>query len=659
MGQYDIIVVAGLAGDRTKVSIAYRELIINEPIAQGAASMLEDAIAYLLSIDAWKPAEPDSKEFIDQTFHAPATKDIDTGGSNKGLPMALWHKKIMSSEAGQYPLLPYDHYSQVDKAACVGMDDLYVNGDSGVSETRERRPPATAKEQRLQELLATVLKVETASIDLEDSFLDLGGDSMIAMQLVGVARGQGLSLQVANIFRYPRLRNLAYHISERENVIHTDPVPFSLLDIAAQDVFISQEVPPLVQEKTGIIKDILPLSYFQETVVHLALHAPSRLWGYFSIDLPPTIDVSTVSTSCMTLVNHFDILRSVFIQARGRYFQVVLENLHLPIDSYQENVDIDPLSHRIVKEDLERPVVLGRSFIRIMILRGCSGDVRIVLRLFHAQYDATSFGQIMNALSALYEGRQLAKPRTYANYLQFVKTQTPSAYDYWRSILHGSLLVHLPQPQTDSSETLDNASLVVVENSIPALAATRDATPANIFTAACAIMLRKISKSDDFVFGRLVSGRAGLPTHLQDIVGPCLNAVPVRVQAPSNQTDQDILSLVQKQYIEGIPHEAALTDEMVRSCGDYPENALRCRFYTRYENYDEHPGTEIAGFFTRMNLIKRKAGAVPGVPGTSINATPRGSSLDLSLSGSSQYIDQEMAERMLAEVCHALTSLQG
>ena len=625
--------------------------------------MLETAVAYLLSMQAWKPVEVDSKEFTskeytNQTFHAPAAEDID--GSDKGLPMALWHKKIMSSEARQYRLPRDDYYPQ--KVANVGAEDLRTERDLGVSETRERRPPVTAIERRLQELVATVLKVEADSIDLEDSFLDVGGDSMIAMQLVGAAREQGLSLTVAEIFRYPRLSDLAYHISEYENVIQTNPVPFSLLDMTSQDVFVSQEVPPLVQERPGKIQDILPLSGFQQSVVHDALHADSRTWGYFSIDLPPTIHVPTVSASCEKLVNHFDILRSVFIQAHGRYFQVVLENLHLPIESYQEDVDINSLCHRFVEEDLERPIVLGHSWVRIIILRGCSGVIRIVLRLLHAQYDAVSFGHIMNALSALYQGRRLAKPYAFANYLQLIRTQTPSAYNYWRSLLQGSLLVTLRRPPRASSEILGDGSPLFAEQSVPPLAATRDATPANVFTAACAIMLRQVSKSDDFVFGRLVSGRAGLPIHLQEIVGPCLNAVPVRVQGISSMTETDILASIQKQSIDGMPHEAAVTDELIRSCGDFPENALRSRFYIRYDNFDENPGTEIAGSFARFNVIRRKHRALiqrPQGQAITIDATPRGSSLDLMLRGNPKYFDQEMLEHMLAEICHALSSIQG
>ena len=291
----------GLAGDRTEVSISYRKLTISEHAAQDATSVLESAIAYLLSMDAWKPVKPVSKDFIDQTFGAPATNDI--GGEDKGLPMALWHKKIMSSEAGQYPVLPEDYNTQVDQVAYVSMEDLRMEGDSGVSETREWRPPATAIERRLQELLATVLEVETDSISFEDSFLDVGGDSIIAMQLVGAAREQGLSLTVADIFRYPQLSDLAYHISERENVIHPDPIPFSLLDMAAQDVFISQEVPPLVHERPGMIQNILPLSGFQKRAVQLALHAPSRPWTYFSVDLPSTLYLQAAQSSSTTSIS--------------------------------------------------------------------------------------------------------------------------------------------------------------------------------------------------------------------------------------------------------------------------------------------------------------------------------------------------------------------
>jgi aryl carrier-like protein len=66
------------------------------------------------------------------------------------------------------------------------------------------------------ELALAALWAETLSIELEkdpigsdDSFLELGGDSITAMQLVGKARASGLALSVPRIMRSPKLRDMA------------------------------------------------------------------------------------------------------------------------------------------------------------------------------------------------------------------------------------------------------------------------------------------------------------------------------------------------------------------------------------------------------------------------------------------------------------------
>jgi amino acid adenylation domain-containing protein len=66
------------------------------------------------------------------------------------------------------------------------------------------------------ELALAALWAETLSIELEkdpigsdDSFLELGGDSITAMQLVGKAKASGLALSVPRIMRSPKLRDMA------------------------------------------------------------------------------------------------------------------------------------------------------------------------------------------------------------------------------------------------------------------------------------------------------------------------------------------------------------------------------------------------------------------------------------------------------------------
>jgi acyl-CoA synthetase (AMP-forming)/AMP-acid ligase II/aryl carrier-like protein len=73
----------------------------------------------------------------------------------------------------------------------------------------EERAPKSNVEGLLQGLWADVLKLEPDSISREDSFFRLGGDSIGAMQLVGMTRQKGLSLTVRDIFQNPILGDLA------------------------------------------------------------------------------------------------------------------------------------------------------------------------------------------------------------------------------------------------------------------------------------------------------------------------------------------------------------------------------------------------------------------------------------------------------------------
>lgn len=71
-----------------------------------------------------------------------------------------------------------------------------------------KRQPETEKEQILHHLWAQVLSIDASSIGMDDSFFDLGGDSIAAMKLVGEARRSGVHISVAVIFQNPTLDKL-------------------------------------------------------------------------------------------------------------------------------------------------------------------------------------------------------------------------------------------------------------------------------------------------------------------------------------------------------------------------------------------------------------------------------------------------------------------
>ena len=73
--------------------------------------------------------------------------------------------------------------------------------------TADFRAPATPVEETLCALFAEVLGVGRAGID--DGFFELGGDSIIAIQLVARARARGLVITPREVFRHRTVASLA------------------------------------------------------------------------------------------------------------------------------------------------------------------------------------------------------------------------------------------------------------------------------------------------------------------------------------------------------------------------------------------------------------------------------------------------------------------
>ncbi|EHR60655.1 non-ribosomal peptide synthetase [Saccharomonospora cyanea] len=75
--------------------------------------------------------------------------------------------------------------------------------------------PATERQRRLCALFSEVLGGTTVGVD--DSFFDLGGDSIVALQLVSRARREGFDLTSRDLFTNPTVAGLAAALAQRPN----------------------------------------------------------------------------------------------------------------------------------------------------------------------------------------------------------------------------------------------------------------------------------------------------------------------------------------------------------------------------------------------------------------------------------------------------------
>lgn len=514
---------------------------------------------------------------------------------------------------------------------------------------KERRAPSTVMERRLQALWSSVLGIETKSISAESSFLRIGGESIAAMRLVSAAREQNLSLTVADIFKAPRLSQLALLVTEIVTGKCLQPqLPFSLLKTNDSKAFLERFVWPFLETDVGTVKDVIPTTDFQELAILDTLQEPPSRLPHWIFDLPADVDFPRLEKACTTLVEHFDILHTVFIQANGKFWQVSLSDFQPTYDNFDASEeDVTSFTDAICEQDLKKARQLGRSFVHFMAIKHYSGSHKLVFRISHAQFDGFSWGTVLQTLSSIYNQERIPTPPSFSQFIAYIELKKKESFQHWTSRLQG---LSFPNWGVNDlagyvSNTEDRLTMKETIH-MPNAEHHEGVSAATVFHAACAVVLSRQFQQREVVFGRLVTGRSMLPSHLQNIVGPCMTEVPIRINIEANDTVADVALQLQTQFIEDSKYEASGMVEIIRNCTDWPDETRHFGWRTAFQQ-EEDPGFTFLGSpssisFCESDLLPRSR--------PEIYATPRGEKLDLEFEGNRRLISETTVQEFFSRL---------
>ncbi|RMZ72064.1 destruxin synthetase [Pyrenophora seminiperda CCB06] len=242
---------------------------------------------------------------------------------------------------------PINQNSKVDRKALVQR----IRTQSAASQDIIQRE-LTREEHQIQQLLARVLNIQPDRISLEDSFFQLGGDSIAAMKLVAAAREEGIQFTVANIFRQPKLVDLATVAQFSQRVAEEEPIqPYSLLSPAQKDQLL-HDIPMNASnlDRKDIV-DILPTTWMQNFFISRGIDIRGLAFNYFYFDLGTKVDASCLRHSVPILVQQFPILRTRFAYVEGKLWQVVLRNPDIPFSEFQLDMSLDDASGTVCAQN--------------------------------------------------------------------------------------------------------------------------------------------------------------------------------------------------------------------------------------------------------------------------------------------------------------------
>jgi hypothetical protein len=327
-----------------------------------------------------------------------------------------------------------------------------------------------------------------------------------------------------------------------------------------------------VQVFKGGISDVLPVTDFQALAITGTLLESRWMLNYFYLDGEGPLDLRKLKQTAFRLVQAFDILRTVFVPYGDRFLQVVLRKLQ-PDFSYQEtDMSLDDFTTELRQKDREHGPRLGETFVQFIVAKQKkTGGYRIFIRLSHAQYDGYCLPKILDALQAGYNGLPISSAPSFSNYVRDTAKTIAGAHDHWREVLRGSKMTEIvnrygPNYSRSAGKTVTLNQMLTV----PSLSRV-NITVATVVKAAWAATLARIASQSDIVFGHVISGRNSAVPNIENIIGPCLNMVPVRVVYRPEWTVLDLLKYVQDQQISNMQYESLGFREITRNCTDWPD----------------------------------------------------------------------------------------
>ncbi|THZ03822.1 nonribosomal peptide synthase 11 [Aureobasidium pullulans] len=439
-------------------------------------------------------------------------------------------------------------------------------------ESRSIIAPTTEYGNLLRHLWSQILCTPEEKISEDDSFLDLGGDSLAAIRLVGVARQQGIPLSVVMIFKYPQLGMLAEHVTGSKNCIVESRPDSSLSPKRSFHLPDVSDVARILSVAAREITSILPVTDFQQYAVACAYGTPRTEWNYFEVDFGSNVDHYKLKNACTELLQHMDIFRTLFLPYHDRYVQVRVDTLDSQVSMVDVDQNLDRECEAICLQDLSEPICPRTPFSKFFIVRSCMQDTtKLILRMSHAHYDGFSLARLADCIGALYNKRPLPVTTSISSYIETALHHSDESYTHWRTVLQYSA------PPLRLSDDMPSAAKkqkarVYVQDIISDLFPARGITTAALFLAAWGMALSKVTRATDIVYGRAASGRALTSSDVlhENVMGPCLNLVPTRLRLHGLQTASDILQSVQRQLTASIPHETVGFSEIVRNCTDWP-----------------------------------------------------------------------------------------
>jgi len=465
-------------------------------------------------------------------------------------------------------------------------------------DTNRYRAPSGAAEEILASIYAQVLGLERVGVD--DSFFDLGGDSLSAMRLVAaVNKETGGGLKVRAVFEAPAVAQLALRIGAGDDALE-----------------------PLVAAVAR--PAVIPLSFAQQRLWFIdQLQGPSPVYNLaVALRIRGLLDADVLATALSDVVGRHESLRTLFVATDGIPQQCVLPPERADFGWQIVDATAWPASRLTdaVGEATRHSFDLATEIpLRAKLFQVADDEHVLVAVAHHIVADGWSVAPLVNDLETAYVSRSAGQtpqwtelPVQYVDYTLWQRAQfgdindsasrIAAQVDYWQQTLAGmperlQLPTDRPYPlvadQRGATAAVDWP--VELQQQMIRVAREHNATSFMLIQAALGVLLAKLSASSDVAVGFPIAGRRD--PALDGLVGFFVNTLVLRLDLSGDPTVAELLDHVRQRSLAAYEHQDVPFEVLVERLN--PTRSLThhplVQVMLAWQNLPGEPGDPAAG----------------------------------------------------------------
>ncbi|MDN0200180.1 condensation domain-containing protein, partial [Streptomyces sp. S.PNR 29] len=334
------------------------------------------------------------------------------------------------------------------------------------------------------------------------------------------------------------------------------------------------------------LAEIWPLSPLQEGLLfHSGFddNGPDVYAVQFDLAVDGPLDAERLRASWQALLTRHAALRASFQRRKnGKAVQLITRNVPLPWRqadlSHLAEPDLSEQAGKLAaQERAERMDLTVPPLLRLLLIRLGEHRHRLIVTSHHLLMDGWSMPVLLGELAAVYEAggdaSGLRRAASYGEYLAWLNRQDKdAARAAWRTELAGLDEPTLVAPSDRGGEPVLSAESYVelsagTTRALADWARTHGLTVNTVVQGAWALVLARLARRTDVVFGATVAGRPAELPGAESMVGLLINTLPVRVPLDGAQPMVEMLTRLQERQSRLIDHQHLGLAEIQRIAG--------------------------------------------------------------------------------------------